>query len=505
MGEHNLALLAEQSLARHGDREALWFEERWYRSGELADRARRLGAGFVELGIEPGDRVIVMMSNTPEVGLCYTALWRAGAAMTPAIFLLSGEELRHIVHDSEARAIVTSPEFLPNVKAAAEGIDTLKWIVSTGPEEDGVVPLSSLEQSEPGEIVPRDDDDLAALMYTGGTTGRAKGVMLSHYNLWWCGKSAEEAAHVPGVDRTLVPLPLSHSYGLIVTVVGMHGRDPGHAFLMRWFDPTEWLRLVQEHRVQISVLVPSMIQMLLAMPLEDYDLSSLRYVVSGASPLPLEVMKEFERRVPGVTIREGYGLTESSAVISTMPPDAIRPGSVGVPLPGYELRIVDDDGNEVPPGEIGEITAKARSIMLGYWKSEETTAMTVRDGWLYTGDMGRIDDDGYLWIVDRKKDLIIRGGFNVYPRDVEDALTEHPAVSLAGVIGKPDEKYGEEVVAFVQLQPGAQVTAEELVEFGRSRVGAYKYPREVRIVPAVPLTPVFKIDRKAMRAQLESE
>lgn len=505
MGEHNLALLAEQSLARHGDREALWFEDRWYRSGELFDRSRRLAAGFVELGVAPGDRVVVMMSNTPDVGLCYTALWRAGAAITPAIFLLSGEELRHVVADSGACAIVTSPEFLPNVKAAVEGVDTLKWIVSTGAEEDGVIPLTSLEDSAPGEIVPRDDVDLAALMYTGGTTGRAKGVMLSHYGLWYCGHSAEAAAHVEGINRTLVPLPLSHSYGLIVTVVGMHSRDAGQAFLMRWFDPGEWLRLVQEHEVQISVLVPSMIQMLLASPIEDFDLSSLRYVVSGASPLPLDVMKEFERRIPSVSIREGYGLTESSAVISTMPPDEIRPGSVGKPLPGYEVKIVDDDGNEVPAGELGEVIAKARSIMLGYWKSEEVTANTVRDGWLFTGDMGRLDEDGYLWIVDRKKDLIIRGGFNVYPRDVEDALTEHPDVSLAGVVGKPDETYGEEVVAFVQLQPGAGATPEELVEFGRGRVGKYKYPREVHIVPGIPLTPVGKIDRKALRARLQSQ
>jgi long-chain acyl-CoA synthetase len=502
MGEHNLALLAERSLELHGDRDALWFEDRWYRSGELAERARRLASGFVELGIVPGDRVVVMMSNTPEVGISYTALWRAGAAITPAIFLLSGEELHHVVADSEARAIVTSPEFLPNVKAAVQGIDTLKWIVSTGAEEDGVISLAALEDSAAGEIVERADDDLAALMYTGGTTGRAKGVMLSHYNLWYCGKSAEDAAHVPGINRTLVPLPLSHSYGLIVTVVGMHAREPGHAFLMRWFDPAEWLRLVQEHRVQISVLVPSMIQMLLAYPLEDFDLSSLRYVVSGASPLPLDAMNEFERRVPGVSIREGYGLTESSAVISAMPPDAIRPGSVGKPLPGYELKVVDDDGNEVPTGEIGEITARARSIMLGYWRSEDATAYTVRDGWLFTGDMGRVDDDGYLWIVDRKKDLIIRGGFNVYPRDVEDALTEHPGVAMAGVVGRPDETYGEEVVAFVQLHPGAGVTAEELVEFGKQRVGKYKYPREVRIVPGIPLTPVGKIDRKALRAQI---
>ncbi|MFN2593355.1 MAG: class I adenylate-forming enzyme family protein [Actinomycetota bacterium] len=499
MNEHNLAELGEQSFERFGDRDALWFEGTWHRSGELLDRARRVGTGFRELGLDPGDRVVVMMSNTPDVGICYSGLWRAGAAITPAIFLMSQDELHFILEDSEARAVVTSPEFLPNIKAAAEGVDTLKWILSTGSEEPGVVPLSSLEEAEPGEIVPRADEDLAALMYTGGTTGRAKGVMLSHSNLWHAGKSAEAGSHVPGITRTLIPLPLSHSYGLLVTVVGMHAQEPGTAALMRWFDPNGWLELVSELQVQLSALVPSMIQMLLAMPLEEADLSSLRFIVSGASPLPMDAMHEFERRVPGVKIREGYGLTESAAIISTMPPDRVKQGSVGVPVEGCELRIVDEERNDVPPGEIGEVIVRSGTVMLGYWKADDATASTIRDGWLYTGDMGRVDDDNYLWIVDRKKDLIIRGGFNVYPRDVEDALTEHPQVAMAAVIGKPDETYGEEVVAFVQLVAGAEATSDELVEFARSRVGKYKYPREVRIVDSIPLTPVGKIDRKALR------
>jgi long-chain acyl-CoA synthetase len=501
-GSYNLARLAEQSFESHGDRESLFFEDRWYRSAELHDRSCRLATGFAELGIEPGDRVVVMMANCPEVGIAYTALWRAGAAITPAIFLLSVDELRHILDNSEARAVITTPEFLGNVKTAAEDVATLKWIVSTGPEEDGVISLESLEKAEPGAIVPRDDDDLAALMYTGGTTGRAKGVMLSHENLWFCGKSAHEASHVSGVNRALVPLPLSHSYGLIVTVVSLHTEEPGTAVLMKWFDPAAWPQLVQDHKIQIGTVVPSMLQMLLGMPLEDYDLSSLSYLVSGAAPLAAEVMQEFERRVPGAQIREGYGLTESGAVISTMPPSAIRPGSVGTPIPGYDVRIVDDADNELPTGEIGEICCKSPGVMLGYWKSPELTADALRGGWLHTGDMGRLDDDGYLWIVDRKKDLILRGGFNVFPRDVEDVLLEHPAVAVAGVVGKPDPVKGEEVVAFVSLHGGREATEEELLEFAKGKLGKYKYPREVHILPQVPLTPVGKVDRKALRAQL---
>ena len=505
LGEHNLAVLGEQAFQRHGDHETIWFEGRWYSSGEIHERTLRLGRGLVELGLEPNDRVMVMMANGPEVVISYGGLWRAGAVITPAIFLLSPDEIRHILQDSEARAVITTPEFVDTIKGAAEGAESVKWIISTGEEQDGVISLSSLEEAEPGEIVERGDDDLSALMYTGGTTGRAKGVMLSHANWWHAGKAAFEASHVPGVTRSLVCLPLSHSFGLLVSVVGLHSTEPQQTILQRWPDANEMLPLLQEHRVQVVPLVPSMIQMLLALPLEDYDLSELRHVVSGASPLAPEVARELERRVPGVEVREGYGLTETAASFTVNRPDARKLGSVGTPMPGFEVQLVDDDGNEVGEGEVGEICARSKSIMQGYWRSPDATAKTVRDGWLFTGDMGRIDDEGYLYIVDRKKDLILRGGFNVFPRDVEDALLEHPAVAVAGVVGKPDPLRGEEVVAFVQLNPEQTATADELIEFTRGRLGKYKYPREVRIVESVPLTPVGKIDRKVIRAQVHAE
>ncbi len=502
LGEHNLALLGEASFERHGDHETIWFEGRWYASGEIYERSRKLASGLIELGVQPNDRVMVMMANGPEVAISYGALWRAGAVITPAIFLLSPDEIRHILHDSEARAVITTPEFVDTIKGAADGVDSVKWIVSTGDEQDGVLSLASLEDASPGDIVPRADDDLAALMYTGGTTGRAKGVMLSHSNWWHAGKAAFEASHVPGVTRSLVCLPLSHSFGLLVSVVGLHSTEPQQTVLQRWPDPNEMLPLLQEHRVQVAPLVPSMIQMLLALPLEDYDLSELRHIVSGASPLAPEVARELERRIPGVEVREGYGLTETAASFTVNRPNARKLGSVGTPMPGFEVRLVDDDGNEVAQGEVGEVCVRSKSIMQGYWKSPEATAEAIRDGWFHTGDMGRLDDDGYLYIVDRKKDLILRGGFNVFPRDVEDALLEHPAVAVAGVVGKPDPLRGEEVVAFVQLNPAQSATPDELIEFARQRLGKYKYPREVRIVDSVPLTPVGKIDRKVIRAQV---
>jgi long-chain acyl-CoA synthetase len=509
--EHNLARLGQESFERHGDYESLWFDGGWHRSADLFERGRRLAGGLEGLGIRPGDRVAVMLPNCPEVGVSYGALWRAGAAITPVIFLLPPPELRYVLEHSGATAVITAPELLGVVLVAAEGLESLRWVISTGaaPPGDGgaggahrVVPMASLESSELIEIVPRDDHDLAALLYTGGTTGRAKGVMLSHENLWRCGKASQQASKIGSVNRHIVPLPLSHAFGLIVTIIGMHSEEPNVSVLQSWFDPSAFLELVEAHRVQSGVVVPSMLQLLLTQPLEDHDLSSLRHLVCGAAPMPPEAAREIERRVPGLEVREGYGCTESGAVISSTPPGRRKLGSVGLPLPGYEVRILDEQDREVPLGERGEICVRAPGVMLGYWRSPEVTAATLRGGWLHTGDIGRLDEDGYLWVVDRKKDLIIRGGFNVFPRDVEEALVEHPAVAMAGVVGRADPVHGEEVVAFVSLRPGARAAGEELVGFARSRLAAYKYPREVHVLDDLPLTPVGKVDRKALRQRV---
>jgi long-chain acyl-CoA synthetase len=501
IGEHNLARLAERSFEHKGDYESLQFEGRWHRSGELFERSTRLAAGLSELGVAPGERVVVTMANSPEVGIAYNAIWRAGAVVTPANFLLSVDELRHVIADSEAAAVITTVEFADKVREAGTGIDTLRLMICRE-EVEGFIPMEELEQAEPGAIVPRPDDQLAALLYTGGTTGQSKGVMLSHHNLYFTGSAGQSASYVPGINRGLGTLPLSHAYGLLVTLGAMHSPEPNVAVLLRWFDPQVFLEMIAEHRLQISAVVPTMLQILLSQPLEDYDLSTWQYVSSGGSPLAPEVAEQFMRRVPSVSIRQGYGLTETAALLTTNPVGREKPGSVGLPVPETELRILAENGRELPAGEIGEVCARSPGVMAGYWKSPDTTAEAMRDGWLRTGDLGYLDEDGYLFIVDRKKDLIIRGGFNVYPRDVEDALLEHPALEAAGVVGRPDEVHGEEVVAFVSLRPGGELSGEELIAWAKERIGGYKYPREVHVVETIPLTNVGKIDRKALRALL---
>jgi long-chain acyl-CoA synthetase len=282
----------------------------------------------------------------------------------------------------------------------------------------------------------------------------------------------------------------------------LQATDPWFLVLMRWFDPAAFLRLVAEHRVEDTALVPSMVQMLLALPIEEYDTSSLARVGTGGAPLPRQTALEWSRRVPHAEITEGYGCTETSAIVTTTPAGRVRLGSVGMPAPGVEVRVERPDGSIAGPGEDGEICVRGPIVMSGYWHAEDETRRAIRDGWLHTGDVGRLDADGYLYVVDRMKDLIIRAGFNVYPRDVEDEMLTHPDVVACGVVGRPDPRLGEEVVAFVQLRPGAAATADDLVGYARSRLSAAKYPREVRIVDGVPQTSVLKTDRKALRALL---
>jgi long-chain acyl-CoA synthetase len=508
--DENLAAQAELALERQGVYDSLCYEGRWHTNGQLAERAARLATGFAGLGVRPGDRLLVLMANCPEVLITYTAAWRAGAVVTPLIFLVSEDELRHALVDSGAVGIVTTAEFLPKVAAAVQGdgdaggAPDVRFVLVAGTPADTppgvpVLDFAQVASAEPGSITSRSGTDLAALLYTGGTTGRSKGVPLTHAGLYWCGSAAHESSVRANVLRSVLPLPLAHAYGLLVLCGGMHRTDQPQTILMRWFDPAGWVKLAEQHRVHGSALVPSMIQMLLSQPLEEADLSELIAISSGAAPLAADVRREFEARVPTATIYEGYGCTEAATFISANPADARRVGSVGLPVPGCEVSIRDDAGQALPPGQDGEICVRSPGVMTGYWHGGEASATALAGGWLHTGDIGHLDEDGYLYVVDRKKDLILRGGFNVFPRDVEDVLVTHPAVGLAGVVGRPDARLGEEIVAFVSLRPGAAVSPAELTEYARQHLAATKYPRQITIVDAIPLTSVGKLDRKKLR------
>jgi long-chain acyl-CoA synthetase len=510
----SLQRLAEQSWDRLGDRSVLYYEGTRWSGDQLAQRVCRVAGGLLEAGLRPAERVVVCMANCPEVGITYGAVWRAGAVATPVLFLVSEDELRHVLSDSGAALVVTTPEFLPKVTAASAGVPGVRGIVvvgepgvmrPAGPDEPPLLPFAELETAPEGGLVDSGPSDLAALLYTGGTTGRSKGVMISHDALSAAAWAATATSYDESLSSALLPLPLSHVYGLMVNVMGLHVPGPGTSVLMRWFDPGTWLDLAQQHRVNVSPLVPSMLHMLLRQPLEDYDLSALARLTSGSAPLPGQVIEDFRKRLPQVEIAEGYGCTETAGLISTSPPGQARAGSVGRAAPGIEVRIELPDAQPTTPGQEGEVCVRGPVLMSGYWHAEEETADAMRGGWLHTGDVGRLDEDGYLYIVDRIKDLIIRGGYNVYPRDVEDVLLRHPDVAAAACVGRPDEMYGEEVVAFVQLRDGALARPEDLIEFCRKHLSAVKYPREIRLIDAIPLTSVMKTDRKLLRAMLTAD
>ena len=503
----SLALLSDDNIQRFGEYEALAFEGRRITNMDQHRAASRVAHALVRLGVQPGDRVVVMLPNCPQVMQSYGGILRVGAVIVPVIFLLGEAEVAHILADSEARVVITSSDMVGKIEKQIGVLPNLRHVLLvSGGGQSG---LRSFEEETDGEsdrfeAVPRGDGDLAVILYTSGTTGTPKGVALSHANLE---SNARASASLFELDRErwgVGVLPLSHSYGLTVMNAG-HILGTRSA-LLRWFNPEEVLRTIQEFRAEAMSGVPTMFVYLLNYPgASAYDTSTMRVWGSGAAPLPVEVVEPFERRFGGKLL-EGYGLTEASPVVAAHRLSGVRKlGSVGQPIPGVTVSIRDDDDRALPVDEVGEVCVQGPNVMVGYYRNPEETAKTIRGGWLRTGDMGRLDADNYLYIVERKKDLIIRGGFNIYPRDVEEALYAFPGVAEAAVIGLPDTLMGEEVVAFVVLKPGQAATADEVAGFCQTRLAKYKCPKEIRFVDALPKSPVGKILRKELRGQARTQ
>jgi long-chain acyl-CoA synthetase len=493
----NLATLGEENVRTFGEYVALHFEGREYTNVDQQRAAARVANALRRLGVGAGDRVVVLLPNCPEVTQAYGGILRAGAVIVPVVFLLSPDEVRHILADSAARVVITSPELVAKVEGwtgslvlVGGGVEGLAWEELLARERDDF------------PIIPRADTDLAVILYTSGTTGRPKGVALSHENL---ASNARSAASLYELDRAawaLAVLPLSHSYGL--TVMNAGNILGTKAVLLRWFNPELVLDTIQQFSVQSMAGVPTMYVYLLNYPAAGgFDTSSMRSWGSGAAPLPLEIVEPFEKKFGG-RLMEGYGLTEASPVVSAHRLSGVRKlGSVGQPIPGVQVAILDDDDRPLPAGELGEICVRGPNVMLGYYRLPDETAQTLRHGWLHTGDVGRLDADNFLYVIERKKDLIIRGGFNIYPREVEEVLYAHPHVAEAAVVGMRDPLMGEDVLAFVALKSGASTDADAIIAFCQERLAKYKCPKRVRFVAALPKSPIGKILRKELRAQVE--
>jgi long-chain acyl-CoA synthetase len=485
----NLATLLAESAWAEGNRVAIRQDEIALTYAELNDASARVASLLQAKGVRAGDRVALVMPNVTYFPIAYYGILRAGAVVVPMNPLLKAREIAFTLRDSDSRIVLAFPLCADAVaEAAAEvGVDCLVTDPMT------FDPLVQATEPMP-EAVDRAENDTAVILYTSGTTGTPKGAELTHRNLMTNAASAAETLlHVGPGDVLFGGLPLFHAFGQTYALNAAVAAAATLTMLPR-FEPAKALEIMHRDRVTVFLGVPTMFTALLHAGIPDsYDLSRLHVAVSGGASLPVEVLHTFEREF-GVTVLEGYGLSETSPVAAFNPPDRPRKaGSIGVPIRGVELKLVADDGTTVGLGEVGEIAIRGENVMTGYWCRPDETAEAIRDGWFHSGDLARVDEDGYYFIVDRKKDLIIRGGYNVYPREIEEVLYEHPAVAEAAVVGVPHEIHGEEVAAVVTLRPGAQTTADQVRDYVKQRVAAYKYPRIVTFADELPKGATGKI------------
>lgn len=458
----------------------------------LDEESDRVAAALQSRGVSPGDRVAIMMHNIPAFVTAYFGILRTGAVAVPLNVLLTSAEVGRILRDCDAELVLSAEAFEPTAIAAA-------------PEGVGIVSTARWSEflAEGGEItdVARDDDDLAVLAYTSGTTGVPKGAMLSHGNLLanLRQQMAVPEDHVREEDVLFLALPLFHIFGLNVTV-GLIVKTGATGVLVERFEPVPALRTIQDNKVTVVFGAPPMFGAWVSLPGADqYDLSRVRLAVSGAAPLAPEVLRDF-RDLFGVDIYEGYGLTETApTVTSARMATSIRPGSIGLPLPEIELRIVDEDGNDVEVGDPGEILVRGPNVFKGYWNRDDDTRSAFVDGWFRTGDVALRDEDGYIYLVDRKRDLIIVSGFNVFPSEVEQALLENPKVAEAAVVGMAHAYTGEAVKAYVVLAPGVDASAAELIGEVQERLARFKRPEQLEIVETLPHALTGKILRRVLR------
>ncbi|HLH79936.1 MAG TPA: long-chain fatty acid--CoA ligase [Chthonomonas sp.] len=516
--------LLENGAQRLPERTALIFRDQPITFAQLSEQTRRLAAGYAALGVEAGDRVALLLPNSPAFIMGYYAAAYLGAVSVPANPMLKPPELAYIWGDAGVKLVLTAEPLLPNVLEARKELPELHHIVClTGASAPASTSTPISPQSVPGLILFSDlltheplssaalpsvqEEDCAVILYTSGTTGHPKGAMLSHRNLTRNIEQVLGRLQFTQEDRLLTVLPLFHAFAgtVCMNLPMMVGAS---SVLLDSFSPGKVLESVARHRVTVLPAVPAMFYALLQLPPDPtLDLSSLRFLVSGGAPLPVAMLEALEKRF-GVPVIEGDGPTECSPVTSANPLEGPRkPGSVGPPLPGVEIAIVDDEDRPLPTGEVGEIVVRGDNVMMGYLNQPEATREAMRNGWYHTGDLGRLDEDGYLYIVDRKKDMVITAGLNVYPREVEEVLITHPAVADVAVIGLPDALRGEEVVAVVVCKEGVSQEGldRELIRHCRARLADYKVPRKVFFRDSLPRSSTGKVLKRLLKKEMEMQ
>jgi len=500
----NISSLLIESTTRRPKHPAVRFLERTMTYEELNREVDRLSFGLVRAGLHPRDICVLMMPNSIDWVILYYALAKVGAVVLPVNFLYRVGELEHIFEDSGARAFIGHKDYLEHPRQVMAHLPKMDLRIAKGvPPNQGFIPLEELfaEDKNFPPFQVRDDDPWA-IVYTSGTTGHPKGAILTHYNLANNAMTVADMRSTDPNDVVFGVLPLFHIFGQTSVCnssiyLGLTLRLWDH------FDPGELFSAIEEEEHSILIAVPTILSRLVELvDLHPPRRSGLRFCISGGASLPVEVLRRFEDRFH-TTIYEGYGLTECSPVCVENPfGRKTRPGSIGLPIPGFEARIVNDQDEDVQSGEAGELIIRGPGVMKGYFNQPGATAETLRGGWLHTGDLACMDEEGYIYIVDRKKDMIIRGGYNVYPREVEEILYTHPDVVEAAVVGFPHPDLGEEVAAVVVLRQGTRTTAEQLRQFVKERVAPYKYPRRIRLVKELPKSQTGKVLKKILRTEI---
>jgi len=498
----NVAELIEKEKRDYGEHVSLVFEGQEFTNIELDEIARQLGNALRKLGVQRGDRVIIQMPNCPEVFQSFGAVWRIGAVVVPMNYLIGEEESAYIYKDCGAETVISSAEFLPKIEGCRTQVPAIKNVILIDKEvPTGCHSYWELigESSDKLENVKTTDDDVAALVYTAGTTGKPKGVMHSHYGLYSNAHMVIETLPLPDQGVSIFVLPLCHMYGIGAMIVGFL-KGGGKAIVLPTFDVERIFESIEKYKGNVLAGVPTMyVYMLLYPEPKKYDLSSMKLWISGSAPLALETWKGFKKKF-GFEIIEGWGLTEAAALNCVNPIDGpIKIGSIGKPMKGTEMKVVDNKDIELPIGREGEIIIRSPSLMKGYWNKPEQTAETLRDGWVYTGDVGYVDQDGYFFITERKKNIIIKAGENISPREIEEVIFSHPKVSEVAVVGIKDDVYGEDIKGFVILKPGEHTTEEEIIEYCHTRLKTFKTPKEIQFVDSLPKNIVGKVLKRELR------
>ena len=498
--------LLEEHAAQQGDKTFLFFRDEEITYQQLTDRMRALACGLIKIGVEKGDNVCLLIPNRPEFMYSFFGVMRAGAVAVTINTLLKGDEITYIVNDCEAEAIIVAHDYLDLFRSIRKDCPRIKHVISTT-DDDDVISLDQLLNTPVDEnLLPSiTESDHASIIYTSGTTGRPKGVILTHGNYIWDTKLMNEAVKMTTEDRFVCILPLFHVNAQVVTTLA-----PLYAgasmVLMEKFSPKEFLPALERYGATAFSGVPTVYAILNNQAdAEKYDLSKLRFCVCGGAPMTVGVFEEFEKKYKAY-ILEGYGLSEGTCASSANPLGGKRKvGSIGLPYKGQPMKIFDDNDNEVPPGTVGEIVVKGPNVMKGYYNNPEATADTLKNGWLHTGDLGYVDEDGYFFIVGRKKEMIIRGGENIYPKEIEEVVYRHPAIREATIVGLPDEVWGEEVAAFVVLRDRATLTEDDLIEYCKEHLADYKCPRKVFFVQDLPKTATGKIQKRKVVERFVAE